>query len=162
MRGSAIECRINAEDPLEGFVPTPGRIRRYLPPGGAGIRVDGGVYDSYTIPPYYDSLIAKLIAWGGDRDEAIARMRRALYEYAIVGVKTNIPFHQAVMNNQRFVRGELGTHFVEQEVGLLDDMRRIVSSEQDLSTKLPHVSADKKRIAALAAVAAMVDANERI
>ena len=77
--------------------------------------MDSGVYSSYTIPPFYDPLIAKLIAWGRDRDEAIGRMQRALYEYVIVGVKTNIPFHQAVMGNERFVQGELGTHFIERE-----------------------------------------------
>ena len=156
LRGSAIECRINAEDPLNGFVPTPGKIKGYHPPGGTGVRVDSGVYNSYTIPPFYDPMIAKLIVWGRNRDEAISRMRRALYEYIIVGVKTNIPFHQAVMQNERFVKGELGTHFVERETGLLDDMRRIAESGHDLGEKLSHLSEDKRKIAAIAAVTAMV------
>ncbi len=111
MRGNAIECRINAEDPLNDFVPTPGKIKSYHPPGGIGVRVDGGVYGSYTIPPFYDPLISKLIVWGRDRSEAISRMQRALYEYTIVGVTSNIPFHQAVMENDRFVRGATGDAF---------------------------------------------------
>ena len=127
--GSAIECRINAEDPLNGFVPTPGRIRNYHPPGGAGIRVESGVYSNYTIPPYYDPMISKLIAWGVDRSEAIARMRRALYEYIITGVKTNIAFHKAVMENPRFVEGKLGTHFIERETTLNEDMRALWSGK---------------------------------
>jgi pyruvate carboxylase subunit A len=156
MDGSAIECRINAEDPLNGFAPTPGKIKGYHPPGGTGIRVDSGVYSSYTIPPFYDPLIAKLVAWGRDRNEAINRMQRALYEYTIVGVRTNIPFHQAVMGNERFARGELGTHFVDQEVTLTDDMKRIVELGQNLGNRLCHLSEDKKRIAAIAAVTAMI------
>ncbi len=156
MSGSAIECRINAEDPLEDFVPTPGRIRSYLPPGGTGVRVDSGVYSSYTIPPFYDPLVAKLIVWGRDRDEAIGRMRRALYEYVVGGVKTNIPFHLAVMANERFVRGDLGTHFVEQETGLAAAMAKIVEQEQNLGEKLPDFAEDKKRVAAIAAVTALV------
>jgi pyruvate carboxylase subunit A len=156
MDGSAIECRINAEDPLNGFAPTPGKIRGYHPPGGTGIRVDSGVYSSYTIPPFYDPLIAKLVAWGRDRNEAISRMQRALYEYTIVGVRTNIPFHQAVMGNERFARGELGTHFVDREVTLIDDMKRIVELGQNLGNRLSHLSEDKKRIAAIAAVTAMI------
>ena len=156
MSGSAIECRINAEDPLEDFVPTPGRIKAYLPPGGPGVRVDSGVYSSYAIPPFYDPLIAKLIVWGRDRDEAISRMRRALYEYVIAGVKTNIPFHLAVMANERFVRGDLGTHFVDQETSLADAMTKIVEQEQSLGERLPRFAEDKKRVAAIAAVTAMV------
>jgi pyruvate carboxylase subunit A len=156
MRGSAIECRINAEDPLNGFVPTPGKIRSYHPPGGIGVRVDSGVYGSYTIPPFYDPLMSKLIVWGRDRGEAIARMQRALYEYTIVGVTSNIPFHQAVMANDRFVQGQLGTHFVEREVTLVDDMKRIVESERHLGEGLGHVADDKKRAAAIAAVAVVI------
>ena len=97
--------------------------------------MDSGVYSSYTIPPFYDPLISKLIVWGRDRNEAISRMQRALYEYTIVGVKSNIPFHQAVMENERFVRGELGTHFVDREVTLIDDMKRIVELERDLGKR---------------------------
>jgi pyruvate carboxylase subunit A len=156
MRGNAIECRINAEDPLNDFAPTPGKIRSYHAPGGIGVRVDSGVYGSYTIPPFYDPLISKLIVWGRDRNEAISRMQRALYEYTIVGVTNNIPFHQAVMGNDRFVRGELGTHFVDREVTLIDDMTRIVELEQGLGRRLPHLGEDKKRVAAIAAVTAMI------
>jgi pyruvate carboxylase subunit A len=155
VRGSAIECRINAEDPFADFVPTPGRIKSYHSPGGTGIRVDSGVYSGYTIPPFYDPMISKLIVWGRDRNEAIARMRRALYEYVILGPRNNIPFHKAVMENPRFVKGELGTHFIETETTLPDDMKAIIEREIPLEAKLPHVSDDKKRIAAIAAVAAV-------
>lgn len=153
--GWAIECRINAEDPLNDFVPTPGKIKSYHSPGGIGIRVDSGVYTHYTVPPFYDSLISKLIVWGRDRNEAIMRMRRALYEYIIVGVKTNIPFHRTVMENPRFVKGELGTHFIERETTLLDDMKGIMGREKPLEEKLSHIFEGKKRIAAIAAVAAL-------
>jgi pyruvate carboxylase subunit A len=155
MNGSAIECRINAEDPLNDFVPTPGKLKSYHAPGGTGIRVDSGVYTSYTIPPFYDPMISKLIAWGRDRNEAILRMRRALYEYIIVGIKTNIPFHQAVMENPRFVRGDLGTHFIERETALMDDMKRMMERGKPLEEKLSHSFGEKKRIAAMAAVAAI-------
>jgi len=155
MHGNAIECRINAEDPLNDFAPTPGRLIGYHSPGGSGIRVDSGVYTGYTVPPYYDPIISKLIAWGKDRDEAITRMQRALYEYAIVGFQTNISFHKAVMQNQRFIKGEIGTHFIEEETGLLDDIKRIVEREQTLADKLPLKSAQKARVAAIAASAVL-------
>jgi pyruvate carboxylase subunit A len=155
IRGSAIECRINAEDPFNDFVPAPGRITRHYPPGGAGVRVDSGVYDSAAIPPFYDSLISKLIVWGSDRNEAIARMRRALYEYVIAGVKNNISFHRAVMENRRFVQGDLGTHFLDVETTLIDDMKRIAEFERSLQEKLPLRSIEKKKIAAAAAVTIM-------
>jgi pyruvate carboxylase subunit A len=155
MDGSAIECRINAEDPLNDFVPTPGKIKSYHSPGGTGIRVDSGVYASYTIPPFYDPMISKLIVWGRDRNEAITRMRRALYEYIIVGPKNNIPFHRAVMENPRFIKGELGTHFIDSETTLVEDMKRIMDREKPLEQRLPHLFGDKRRIAALAAVAAI-------
>jgi pyruvate carboxylase subunit A len=153
--GWAIECRINAEDPLNDFVPTPGKIRGYHSPGGTGIRVDGGVYTSYSIPAFYDPMISKLIVWGRDRNEAIARMRRALYEYIIVGIKTNIPFHQAVMENPRFVEGKLGTYFIERETTLMDEMKQITEGRKPLGEKLADLSSAKKRIAAMAAVAAI-------
>jgi pyruvate carboxylase subunit A len=160
MIGSAIECRINAEDPLNGFVPSPGKIKSHQPPGGPGIRVDSGIYGSYSIPPFYDPMIAKLIVWGRDRAEAIKRMQRALYEYTIVGVKSNIPFHQAVMRNERFVKGELGTHFIDREVTLIDDMKKFAEQEQ-LGQKLPHPAEEKKKIAAIAAAAALVQMYDR-
>lgn len=155
IKGSAIECRINVEDPVNDFVPTPGKIISYHVPGGTGVRVDSGVYASYTIPPFYDPMISKLIVWGRDRRETIARMQRALYEYIIIGPKSNIPFHQAVMENPRFVAGDLGTHFIEKETTLLADMKAIMEREIPLETKLPHGTDDKKRIAAIAAVAAL-------
>ncbi len=154
-RGWAIECRINAEDPLNNFAPSPGKLRGYRSPGGIGIRVDSGVHTRYTIPPTYDPMISKLIVWGRDRDEAIARMRRALYEYIIVGVKTNIPFHKAVMQNPRFVKGELSTHFIDSEPTLLEDMKRIVETEKPLDEKLSQIFDEKKKVAAIAALAAL-------
>ena len=153
MTGHAIECRINAEDPLNDFAPTPGKLKRYHSPGGPGIRVDSGVYEGYAVPPFYDSMISKLIAWGKDRDEAIRRMRRALYEYVIEGTQSNIPFHKAVMENPRFIRGEIGTHFIEEETGLMEDMKTILSNEQTLADRLPSKSDNKARVAAIAATA---------
>jgi pyruvate carboxylase subunit A len=161
MNGSAIECRINAEDPLDDFIPTPGKIKNYYTPGGTGVRVDSGVYASYTIPPFYDPMISKLIVWGRDRHEAIARMQRALYEYVIAGPKNNIPFHKAVMENPRFISGDLSTHFIESETTLPDDMKRIAKQENTLEEKLPHLSEDKKKIAAIGAVAAIIQMYEQ-
>ncbi len=114
LRGHAIECRINAEDPEHNFRPNPGRIVAYLPPGGPGVRIDSHVYTDYEIPPYYDSLIGKLIVWGPDRPTAIARMQRALQECAITGVPTTIGFHQEILANQAFQDGLVYTNFVEQ------------------------------------------------
>jgi len=161
MNGSAIECRINAEDPLNDFVPTPGKIKSYHSPGGTGIRVDSGVYTSYTIPPFYDPMISKLIVWGRDRNEAITRMQRALYEYIIVGIKNNIPFHKAVMENPRFVKGELGTHFIDSETTLIEDMKRMMEREKPLEEKLSHLFEEKRRIAAISAVAAVTQMYSR-
>jgi acetyl-CoA carboxylase biotin carboxylase subunit len=114
LRGHAIECRINAEDPDRNFRPHPGRISAYLPPGGNGVRIDSHVYTDYEIPPYYDSLIGKLIVWAPDRQAAIVRMKRALREFAITGVPTTIGFHQKIMETQEFIDGEVYTNFVEQ------------------------------------------------
>lgn len=155
MNGWAIECRINAEDPLDDFAPTPGKIKAYQAPGGIGIRVDSGVHTQYTIPPFYDSMISKLIVWGRDRNEAVIRMRRALYEFVIAGVKNNIPFHKAVMENPRFVRGELGTHFIERETTLMDDMKQLMAQEKHSEEKALGMVTEKKRIAAIAAVSAL-------
>ncbi|MEO0808167.1 MAG: acetyl-CoA carboxylase biotin carboxylase subunit, partial [Cyanobacteria bacterium J06643_4] len=112
LRGHAIECRINAEDPEYNFRPNPGRISGYLAPGGLGVRMDSHVYTDYEIPPYYDSLIGKLIVWGPDRSTAIRRMQRALRECAITGLPTTIGFHQKVMEHPEFVKGEVYTDFV--------------------------------------------------
>ena len=114
-RGWAMECRINAEDIMNNFMPAPGKIVKYAEPGGPGIRVDSGVYGGFTIPPYYDSLIAKLCAWGKDREECIQRMERALWEYQISGVKTNIAFHEVVLLNKAFTSGKYNTGFIEHE-----------------------------------------------
>ena len=113
VRGHAIECRINAEDPKYNFRPSPGRISAYLAPGGPGVRVDSHVYTDYDIPPYYDSLIGKLIVWGPDRKTAIARTKRALREFAITGLPTTIGFHQKILENPDFVRGDVYTNFIE-------------------------------------------------
>ncbi len=152
-RGWAIECRINAEDPFNDFAPSPGKLRGYRSPGGVGVRVDSGVHTRYNIPHLYDPMISKLVVWGRDRQEAIARMRRALYEYIIVGVKTNIPFHKAVMENPRFISGNLGTHFIEEEVTLLDEMKSIAEREKSLEEKLSTIFDEKGRVAAIAAAA---------
>ncbi|RMF70104.1 MAG: acetyl-CoA carboxylase biotin carboxylase subunit [Calditrichaeota bacterium] len=113
MRGHAIECRINAEDPAHGFRPSPGKITSFHVPGGPGVRVDTHAYAHYVIPPYYDSLIAKLIVHGKNREEAIVRMRRCLEEFVVEGVATTIPFHQAVLEDESFIRGEFDTKYVE-------------------------------------------------
>ena len=109
----AIECRINAEDPARDFQATPGRIDFYYAPGGRGVRIDSHVYTGYTVPPYYDSLIAKIITVGATRINAIDRMRRALDEYYITGIKTTVPFHAAIMRNGEFRSGNYDTGFIE-------------------------------------------------
>eukprot|EP01132_Coremiostelium_polycephalum_P000072 gene72-98_t len=112
-QGHSIECRINAEDPLKDFRPSPGTITHLHTPGGLGIRLDSHVYAGYSIPPYYDSMIVKLIATGKDRQEAIVRMKRALEEFVIEGIKTTIPFHLQLMDDKNFVAGNFTTAFVE-------------------------------------------------
>ena len=109
----AIQCRINAEDPEKNFQPSPGRIEFYYAPGGRGVRIDSHAYTGYVVPPYYDSMIAKLITVGATRASAIARMRRALDEYYITGIKTTVPFHSAIMRNADFRNGTYDTGFVE-------------------------------------------------
>jgi acetyl-CoA carboxylase, biotin carboxylase subunit len=113
--GWSIECRINAENPEKNFMPSPGKIEMYLPPGGLGVRVDSAVYPGYVIPPYYDSMVAKLITYGATREEAIARMKRALSEFVIEGpgVHTTIPFHIKLLNHEKFVDGHFNTKFLE-------------------------------------------------
>ena len=114
-RGHAIECRINAEDPLT-FVPSPGRIESYHPPGGPGIRVDSHVYHHYVVPPHYDSLVGKVIAHGDTRDQAIARMRSALSEMVVEGIRTNLPLHRELMVDTHFTQGGANIHYLEQMV----------------------------------------------
>ena len=123
MTGHAIECRINAENPYADFTPSPGRVDMYYAPGGNGVRIDSHVYAGYTIPPTYDSMIAKLITTGKDRREAIARMSRALGEYMITGVKTTIPIEQAIMRDPNFRRGKYATNFIE---NLLANRREMI------------------------------------
>jgi acetyl-CoA carboxylase biotin carboxylase subunit len=114
-RGSALECRISAEDPFDHFLPSVGVITRITEPGGPGVRLDSSLYSGLEITPFYDPLVAKLIVWGKDRDESIERMARALKEFCIEGIKTNIPFHQKVMENPSFVSGNFNTSFIEDE-----------------------------------------------
>ena len=117
MKGHAIECRINAEDPFNDFRPSPGRIEMYYAPGGRGIRNDSHAYAGYTVPPYYDSMLGKLIAYGKDRREALDKMSRALSEFLITGIKTTIPFEQAILQDPNFRRGVYSTSFIEQLLG---------------------------------------------
>ena len=116
LNGHAIECRINAEDPKHNFRPSPGKITGWLPPGGPGVRVDSHVYTGYEIPPFYDSLIGKLIVWGKDRNAAIKRMNRALNECAITGIPTTINFHLSLLNKRKFMEGKIHTKYVEEEL----------------------------------------------
>ncbi|HEX7975019.1 MAG TPA: biotin carboxylase N-terminal domain-containing protein, partial [Anaerolineales bacterium] len=118
MNGWAIECRINAEDPYNNFLPSTGKITHSLLPTGPGVRIDTGVYPGFEISPYYDSLISKLVVWGETRAEAILRMRRSLEEYKVVGVRTNIPFHQKLMDSHRFMGGQFDTRFVEERFSM--------------------------------------------
>lgn len=114
LRGHAIECRINAENPEKDFMPNPGKIDGYVAPGGFGVRVDSHSYPGYSIPPYYDSMIGKLITWGRNRNEARRRMYRALKEYVITGVETTIPFHQEIIEDDVFMSGKFNTGFIEE------------------------------------------------
>jgi acetyl-CoA carboxylase biotin carboxylase subunit len=116
-KGHAIECRINAEDPFDDFRPCPGRIEMYYAPGGRGVRVDSHAYAGYVIPPHYDSMIGKLITYGKDRKDAMDKMSRALSEYMITGIKTTIPFEQAILQDPNFRRGVYSTNFIEQLLG---------------------------------------------
>lgn len=116
LNGCAMECRINAEDPDNDFRPCPGTISNYLVPGGPGVRVDSSAYPYYTIPPYYDSLVAKLIVWGRDRSEVISRMKRSLEEFQVGSIATTIPFHLQVLDNAFFVRGEVYTNFIQRRM----------------------------------------------
>ena len=161
IRGWAIECRVNAEDPLNDFAPSPGRIKRYRSPGGPGIRVDSGVYAGFVIPPYYDSMISKVVAMGRDRKEAIARMERALYEYIVTGVKTNINFHVAVLRNERFRRGDINTNFLKEE-SIMEEVKRVTEAEYEKGLSLASaLGADTRRVAAIsAAVGAYMTQHE--
>ncbi|MCU0632279.1 MAG: acetyl-CoA carboxylase biotin carboxylase subunit [Methanolinea sp.] len=148
IRGHAIECRINAEDPLNNFAADPGKILRYRSPGGPGMRVDSGIHMGYTIPPTYDSMISKLCAWGADRKEAIARMRRAIYEYVIIGVKTTLPLHHAIMHNRHFAEGDTHTHFLQEE-HMQKTLARYVREEETRMQTLAASLRQGKQIAAI-------------
>ncbi|NLX49803.1 MAG: acetyl-CoA carboxylase biotin carboxylase subunit [Methanospirillum sp.] len=150
IRGHAIECRINAEDPLNNFQATPGKILRYRSPGGPGVRLDSGVHQGYSISPYYDSMISKLCTWGMSRDKAIERMRRAISEYVILGVKTTLPLHYALMVNRHFVAGETHTHFLSEphiQKSLLPALREEEARMQTLASSLRQ----PKEVAAISA-----------
>jgi acetyl-CoA carboxylase biotin carboxylase subunit len=131
-KGWAMECRINAEDPYNNFLPSVGTITTLVTPSGPGVRVDSGVYSGFSITPYYDSMIAKLICWGDDRGEAMLRMRRALSEFTIMGVKHNIPFHQNLLNSFSFIAGRFDTKFVEERFSMTTYEE--APSDRDLET----------------------------
>src|SRR5207244_1959190 len=114
-RGAAIECRISAEDPENRFLPATGTVRALQEPTGPGVRVDSGLYAGLQVPLFYDPLLSKLIVWGSDRSQAIARMRRALYEYQVLGVRTTLPFDRWLMDEPHFIAGDLSTDFVAEE-----------------------------------------------
>jgi acetyl-CoA carboxylase biotin carboxylase subunit len=117
IEGHAIEFRINAEDPAENFMPSPGVVTQWVPPGGPWVRLDSHVYQGYMVPPFYDSLLGKLIVWGRDREECLARSRWALDQFLVDGVKTVIPFHRLVLDHPLFVAGDVNTHFIEDHLG---------------------------------------------
>lgn len=116
VRGWSMECRVNAEDPARNFMPCPGKVTIYEAPGGPGVRIDSAVYPGYTITPFYDSMVAKVIVWGKDREEAIKRMSRALDEFTIEGVKTTIPFQKKVLDNAFFQKGQFYTNFIQRRI----------------------------------------------
>jgi acetyl-CoA carboxylase biotin carboxylase subunit len=141
--GWAIECRINAEDPHNNFIPSTGRITHTLLPTGPGVRVDTGVYIGFEVSPYYDSLISKLIVWGETRGEAILRMRRALEEYKILGVHSNIPFHQRLMDSHRFMGGQYDTRFVEERFSI-EEAEEGMKSQPDIAAILATLVAHRQ------------------
>src|SRR6266545_3137820 len=154
--GHAIECRVNAEDPYDNFLPSTGRITHCLIPTGPGVRVDTGVYPGFEITPFYDPMIAKLIVWGETRAQAILRMRRALEEYRIVGVQTNIPFHQTMMDSHRFMGGQYDTRFVEERFSMeeaADDKDNHIETAAILATLVAHQETERS--------ANIVNRNER-
>ncbi len=150
-RGWSIECRVNAEDPLRDFMPTPGRVTVYREPSGPGVRVDSSLVVASSVSPHYDPMIAKLIVWGPTRDAAVARMRRALREYVIGGITTNIPFHLALLDEPDFVAGRLSTHFIPEHPHLLDRTAEWVERKRTLDAALR----DGARIAAIGAAIAV-------
>lgn len=154
--GHAIECRVNAEDPFNNFIPSTGRITHSILPTGPGIRVDTGVFPGFEITPYYDPMIAKLIVWGETRAQAILRMRRALEEYRIVGVRTNIPFHQTLMDSHRFMGGQFDTRFVEERFSM-EGASELSDEQMEIAAILATLVAHKETERA----AQIVRGNER-
>jgi pyruvate carboxylase subunit A len=153
-KGHAIEMRINAEDPARRFIPNPRRITRWVAPSGPGVRVDSGFGPGSDVPPNYDSLVAKLIVHGADRAEAIARARRALREFVLVGPATTIPYHQAILESADFKAGRLTTRFIEDHPELLEDMKRFLDQKSPMD-----YGADPRHVAAAAAAVAVVTAK---
>jgi len=151
-RGHAIECRLNAEDAINDFVPSPGKIKYYRSPGGPGVRLDSGVFGGAEISPYYDSMVAKIITYGLTRQEAIERMRRALSEYIVLGIITNIPFHRAVLEEQNFVEGNLSTHYVEDNLCSFKPqmIKYAVEAKEEGKIFSDNVFHDNKKVIALA------------
>ncbi|MEA2035530.1 MAG: acetyl-CoA carboxylase biotin carboxylase subunit [Euryarchaeota archaeon] len=161
LHGHAIECRINAEDPLNNFTANPGKIVRYRSPGGPGIRVDSGIHMGYSIPPYYDSMLSKLCAWGTDRTESIERMRRAIFEYVIIGVKTTLPLHHAIMHNQHFIDGDTHTHFLS-EGHIQNNLERYLREEETrMQTLGVSLRRDKEAAAISAAISVYIQKSQR-
>ena len=155
--GHSIEMRINAEDPARRFIPNPRRITRWVTPGGPGVRVDSGFGPGSEVPPNYDSLVAKLIVHGADRAEAIARARRALAEFVLVGPATTIPYHRAILESADFKAGRLTTHFVDDHPELLEEMKRFLGEKSPMD-----YGADPRHVAAAAAaVAATIAGSSR-
>jgi len=150
--GHAIECRINAEDPLRDFTPTAGRVTGYHEPAGAGVRVDSSLAGPGMVSPYYDSMFAKLITHGADRGQAIARMRRALLEFAVGGIVTNIPYHLALLETPDFVEGRLSTHFIPDHQDLVERATAWVERKAALDRRLLR---DPARAAAIGAALAV-------
>ena len=161
LRGHAIECRINAEDPLNNFQATPGKIVRYRSPGGPGVRLDSGVHMGYAISPYYDSMISKLCTYGMSRLKAIERMRRAISEYVIIGVKTTLPLHYALMNNRHFVEGDTHTHFLTEEHIQRSILRALREEEARMQTLASSLRQTKEVAAISAAVGAYLRTKPR-
>ena len=144
-RGHAIEARIYAEDPANNFIPSPGLIKHITEPLGLGVRTDGYVYEGFEIPVYYDPLISKLIIWGPTRAEAIERMKRALYEYKITGVKTNIQFVQSIMHAQPFVDGNYNTHFIDNNIKQLTKLDTNTQENEDIAMIMAYLDYQNKQ-----------------
>jgi acetyl-CoA carboxylase biotin carboxylase subunit len=143
LRGWSIEVRINAEDPLNGFAPSLGRLNRFIPPAGGGVRLDSCAYEGYTIPSHYDSMVGKLISAGRDRERAIEKMRRALDEFIVTGIRTTIPFHRFVIEHPVFLSGKFHTGFIEEHFG------------DDLVAKLMRTRGEKENVEHIALAAAL-------